>query len=242
MHSCHNFPAGSWEAARVARICETSLLDPDQQISAKFQSKYKHIHTKNIISKISAILFRSQYVNILWPKQNGRHFADDTFKSIFFNQNVWIPIKISPKFVPKGRIHNIPALVQIMAWRRPGDKPLSEPMIDYRRIYASLGLNKLTREMPIQRMNQQYEATLSPSSSLWCCPADNNMAPEGNHPGVYKHLGRTWLIHQAHKSHIAPVLYPTMYHYVTEMCIIIISSIYFTRNYLNQCWPSANIL
>ena len=33
------------------------------------------------------------------------------------------------KFVPKGPINNIPAMVQIMAWRRPGDKPLSEPMV-----------------------------------------------------------------------------------------------------------------
>ena len=33
------------------------------------------------------------------------------------------------KFVPKGPINNIPALVQIMAWRRPGDKPLSEPIM-----------------------------------------------------------------------------------------------------------------
>ena len=32
-------------------------------------------------------------------------------------------------FVPKGPIKNIPALVQIMAWWRPGDKPLSEPMV-----------------------------------------------------------------------------------------------------------------
>ena len=31
--------------------------------------------------------------------------------------------------VPKSPINNIPALVQIMAWRRPGDKPLSEPMM-----------------------------------------------------------------------------------------------------------------
>ena len=38
-------------------------------------------------------------------------------------------IKISLKFVPKGPINNIPSLVQIMAWRRPGDKPLSEPMM-----------------------------------------------------------------------------------------------------------------
>ena len=30
-----------------------------------------------------------------------------------------------------------------MAWRRWGAKPLSEPMMVYRRIYASLGLNEL---------------------------------------------------------------------------------------------------
>ena len=36
---------------------------------------------------------------------------------------------ISLKFVPEGQINNILALVQIMAWRRPGDKPLSEQMM-----------------------------------------------------------------------------------------------------------------
>ena len=68
-------------------------------------------------------------LNTLRPRPNGRHFADDIFKCIFLNENVCIPIKISMKFVPKGPINNIPALVQIMAWRRPGDKPLSEPMM-----------------------------------------------------------------------------------------------------------------
>ena len=68
-------------------------------------------------------------LNPLRPRQNGRHFADDTIKRIFWNQNVRNAIKISLKFVPKGRIHNIPWLVQIMAWCRPGDKPLSEPMM-----------------------------------------------------------------------------------------------------------------
>ena len=68
-------------------------------------------------------------LNNLRPRQNGRHFADDIFKRIFLNENIWIPIKISLKFVPKGSINNIPALVQIMAWCRPGDKPLSEPMM-----------------------------------------------------------------------------------------------------------------
>ena len=47
----------------------------------------------------------------------------------FLNKNVKISIKISLKFVPKGPINNIPALVQIMTWHRPGDKPLSEPMM-----------------------------------------------------------------------------------------------------------------
>ena len=37
--------------------------------------------------------------------------------------------RISLKFVPMVRINNIPALVHIMAWRRPGDKPSSEPMV-----------------------------------------------------------------------------------------------------------------
>ena len=51
------------------------------------------------------------------------------FKCIFLNENVWIPIEISPNFVPNGSINNNPTLFQIMAWRRPGDKPLSEPMM-----------------------------------------------------------------------------------------------------------------
>ena len=68
-------------------------------------------------------------INTLRPRQNWRHFANDIFKRIFLNEDIWIPIKISLKFVPKGSIHNIRALVHIMAWRRPGDKPLSEPMM-----------------------------------------------------------------------------------------------------------------
>ena len=38
-------------------------------------------------------------------------------------------MKISLEFVPKGPINNILALDQITAWRRPGDRPLSEPML-----------------------------------------------------------------------------------------------------------------
>ena len=67
--------------------------------------------------------------NTLKPRQDGRRFPDDTCKRIFLNENVIILIKISLKFVLIGPINNIPALVKIMAWRRPGDKPLSESMM-----------------------------------------------------------------------------------------------------------------
>ena len=68
-------------------------------------------------------------VDTLRLRQNGCHFADDTFIRIFLNENIRISIKILLKFVSTGPINNIPALVQIMAWCRPGDKPLSEPMM-----------------------------------------------------------------------------------------------------------------
>ena len=68
-------------------------------------------------------------INTLRPRQNGRHFPDNIFKFIFLFENFRISNKISLKFVPKGPINNIPALVQIMAWRRPGDKPLFEPIM-----------------------------------------------------------------------------------------------------------------
>ena len=104
-------------------------------------------------------------INTMRPRQNGRHFADDIFKCIFMNENVWISIETSLKFVRKCSINNITALVLVMAWRRPGDKPLSGPMMVrlpthicvtrpqwvnenpvHRRIcmYMSLGANKLT--------------------------------------------------------------------------------------------------
>ena len=53
-----------------------------------------------------------------------------TYSNAFsWMKKMYILIKISLKFVPKGPINNIPAQVQIMAWRRPGDKPLSESMM-----------------------------------------------------------------------------------------------------------------
>ena len=79
--------------------------------------------------KSHKLLIWNVHVNTLRPRRNEQYFADDIFKCIFINENVWISIKISLNFIAKGPINNTPALVQIMAWRRPGNKPLSEPMM-----------------------------------------------------------------------------------------------------------------
>ena len=65
----------------------------------------------------------------LRPRQNRCCFRDDFFKWIFLNENIWISIKISLKFVPNSAINNTPSLVHLMAWCRTGNKPLFEPMM-----------------------------------------------------------------------------------------------------------------
>ena len=64
----------------------------------------------------------------------GRDKMAAIFQMTFSNAFSWMKIyeffiKMSLNFVPKGPVNNIPALVQILAWRQPGDKPISEPMM-----------------------------------------------------------------------------------------------------------------
>ena len=68
-------------------------------------------------------------INSSLPGQIGRLFTDDIFKCISLNEKVRISIEIPLKFVSDGPINIIRALVEIMAWCRPGDKPLSEPRL-----------------------------------------------------------------------------------------------------------------
>ena len=92
-------------------------------VGSHFREGFKY---KWLQSMISFMIF---IFNTLRPRQNNSHFTDNVYKCIFFSEKVWISFKISLKFVPKFPINNIPSLVQIMAWCRPGDKPLSEPMV-----------------------------------------------------------------------------------------------------------------
>ena len=119
----------------VAHLITSCIIFPS--ISNHFKYKfsldeslgYKIIIEIGKCGRFNYWLIERQPINSLRPRRNGRYNADDIFKCIFLKENVWIPTKISLKFVANGPINNIPALVQIMAWRRPGDKPLSEPMM-----------------------------------------------------------------------------------------------------------------
>ena len=71
---------------------------------------------------------------VLWLTHWGRYKMAANFLKTFsrafsWMKKIWILIEIRLKFVPNDPINSFPVLVQIMAWRRPGDKPLSEPML-----------------------------------------------------------------------------------------------------------------
>ena len=99
-------------------------LNPERGSSIFKYVVFKHFVVGDIKNR-----FWETTLNSLRPRQNDRHFADNTFRRIFLNENLWTLLKNSLKIVPKVGINNIPALTQIMAWRRRGHKPLSEPMM-----------------------------------------------------------------------------------------------------------------
>ena len=105
----------------------TNLTSPISQ-NTPFWNRTVYISVPKGICEID-LFSDPHHLNTLRPRQDERHFADDIFTCIFFNENCCIMIKFSLKYARKGRIDNNPALVQIMAWRRSGDEPLSESMM-----------------------------------------------------------------------------------------------------------------
>ena len=102
---------------KTRRILLDAIVSPGRHVPVfTLVGKYLLFFVDNC----SSVSFKSSP-----PGQNGRHFADDIFKCIFMKYTFWILIRISRTFVPD----NTSVLVQVMAWRRTGDKPLSEPML-----------------------------------------------------------------------------------------------------------------
>ena len=93
---------------------------------------------RNLVAQGIDCVLTQWLLNTLRPRQDGRHFPDDICKCISLNENVWISIKISLKFVPKGPLNNIPALFQIMACADQATSHyLNQWWSDYRGMYVS---------------------------------------------------------------------------------------------------------
>ena len=91
------------------------------------QKLFHNVHIGNDKSRMT--LSNS---NTFLAKSSQMHFH--------YWKNLCISIRISLKFVPWDTIHNTSVLVQVMAWRRTGTKPLPDNGDQvHRRIYAALG-------------------------------------------------------------------------------------------------------
>ena len=83
-------------------------------------------------------------ISTLRPRENSRHFPDDIFKWIFLNENIWISIEISLKFVVKGEIKIYQYWFR--SWfgaLQATSHYLNQSRLHYRHMYASNGLNDI---------------------------------------------------------------------------------------------------
>ena len=105
-----------------------SRFEPFSNVQCRLKICFMQMHVRKTSAEFRPPCRGANDLTHWGRDKNGRNFADDIFKCILLNENAWIPIKIS-QFVHQCPINNIPVLVQIMAWRRPGDKSLSGPMM-----------------------------------------------------------------------------------------------------------------
>ena len=126
------YPCSNYSWSTFAKGVPAGMWPPSwfrERLVSKYKNSYHTSQEQVGPGRTTTKILWSTLINTLRPRQNGRRFADDTFKRIFLNENVRISIKLSLKFVPKGAVNNNPSLVHMMAWCRSGDKPLSEPMM-----------------------------------------------------------------------------------------------------------------
>ena len=103
----HNLePFGEGRTANSILVCGKLILYVHHLSSAQVPpSTYTQLQTiklSDIITRIFWLLIFSKWFNILRLRANGRHFPDDIFTCIFLNENVYISIRISLRFLPKG--------------------------------------------------------------------------------------------------------------------------------------------
>ena len=118
------------------------------------------------------------------------------------------------KFVPKGPINNIPALVHIMAWRRPGDEPLSEPMLVSLTTHICVTRPQWVNSLAPGRCGSNFRSTLF------------KLIIQNSGYGTYCYIALKWMPrnHTNKKSMLVQVM--AWCHQATS-------------HYMSQSWPSS---
>ena len=114
---------------RIWRLLHWYLLKQTQwglnKMAAIFQTTFSNEFSWMEITMPCLKFHLIHWGRAKWLPFTRRHFQMHFLEWKWKNFDRYFTVK----FVPEGSLKNIPALVQIMAWRRPGDKPLSELMM-----------------------------------------------------------------------------------------------------------------
>ena len=126
--------------------------------------------------------------------QNGSHFTEDIFTCIFLNEKVWIVIEMLLKFVSKDQIYNKSSPVQVMAWRRIGDRPLPKPMMTQ---FSRPRWVKVLSATPVQSPGRSVPGPL-------CVQSPDNRGPKGHSASDHRPIGKPRWLHCACWQQIIP--------------------------------------
>ena len=111
-----------------------SLVKWDQHLIHSTKSPAYRVHLWHVHLTTAALtMWRSinQWSELThWVRDKTATISQTTFSNAFSWKKIYeFRLRFHWGLFPKVRINNIPAVVQIMAWRRPDDQPLSEPMM-----------------------------------------------------------------------------------------------------------------
>ena len=104
---------------RGEAVCCTAFWTKDYNELIHVSSSIKGPVWLWIFFSIGFLMDYCSLINTLRQSRNGQNYVEEILKCVFLDENIWISINISLKFMSKGPLNNIPALVQIMAWHRP---------------------------------------------------------------------------------------------------------------------------
>ena len=136
MGTDRHYRCQQWQIYLISQIASTKYLFANMNTVTYLKSFRSTIIIATKLNHCSPIVDRAKphHIHAIssaithWGRNNIAAILQTIFSYAFFFETVRISLSISPKFVSENRINNIPALFQLMSWRRPGDKPLSGPM------------------------------------------------------------------------------------------------------------------